>query len=163
MNEASKLLNKLLERGKIDGNKLASVVLLGFGQHFSFNQRILDHRFDHHVGVFKTGVIQRLKCWPKPSSTCGTTPSWPPIPPPFPSVSWHRRCNVHHVGVFKTGVIQRWLNGRNHAGQLIAVNFAALQQLAVLGAGIMGGGISYQSAWKGVPVKMKDINPQALT
>ncbi|QDY40554.1 fatty acid oxidation complex subunit alpha FadB [Candidatus Pantoea soli] len=37
------------------------------------------------------------------------------------------------------------------------------QQAAVLGAGIMGGGIAYQSAWKGVPVKMKDINPQALT
>ncbi len=37
------------------------------------------------------------------------------------------------------------------------------RQAAVLGAGIMGGGISYQSAWKGVPVKMKDINPQALT
>jgi 3-hydroxyacyl-CoA dehydrogenase/enoyl-CoA hydratase/3-hydroxybutyryl-CoA epimerase/enoyl-CoA isomerase len=36
-------------------------------------------------------------------------------------------------------------------------------QAAVLGAGIMGGGISYQSAWKGVPVRMKDINPQALT
>ncbi len=29
--------------------------------------------------------------------------------------------------------------------------------------GIMGGGIAWQSAWKGVPVKMKDINPQALT
>ncbi|NIF02374.1 fatty acid oxidation complex subunit alpha FadB [Pantoea sp. Acro-805] len=39
----------------------------------------------------------------------------------------------------------------------------APQQAAVLGAGIMGGGIAYQSAWKGVPVKMKDINPQALT
>lgn len=39
----------------------------------------------------------------------------------------------------------------------------APSQAAVLGAGIMGGGISYQSAWKGVPVKMKDINPQALT
>ncbi|MDJ0038497.1 3-hydroxyacyl-CoA dehydrogenase/enoyl-CoA hydratase/3-hydroxybutyryl-CoA epimerase/enoyl-CoA isomerase [Pantoea allii] len=39
----------------------------------------------------------------------------------------------------------------------------APKQAAVLGAGIMGGGISYQSAWKGVPVKMKDINPQALT
>ncbi|ERK17220.1 Enoyl-CoA hydratase [Pantoea sp. AS-PWVM4] len=35
-------------------------------------------------------------------------------------------------------------------------------QAAVLGAGIMGGGIAYQSAWKGVPVQMKDINPQAL-
>ncbi|KAA8667185.1 multifunctional fatty acid oxidation complex subunit alpha [Pantoea dispersa] len=37
------------------------------------------------------------------------------------------------------------------------------EQAAVLGAGIMGGGIAWQSAWKGVPVKMKDINPQALT
>ncbi|WP_130833237.1 fatty acid oxidation complex subunit alpha FadB [[Erwinia] mediterraneensis] len=36
-------------------------------------------------------------------------------------------------------------------------------QAAVLGAGIMGGGIAYQSALKGVPVKMKDINAQALT
>nr|WP_154325465.1 fatty acid oxidation complex subunit alpha FadB [Pantoea sp. 201603H] len=36
-------------------------------------------------------------------------------------------------------------------------------QAAVLGAGIMGGGIAYQSAWKGVPVIMKDINPKSLT
>lgn len=28
---------------------------------------------------------------------------------------------------------------------------------AVLGAGIMGGGIAYQSAYKGIPIKMKDI------
>ena len=33
---------------------------------------------------------------------------------------------------------------------------------AVLGAGIMGGGIAYQSAVKGVPVVMKDINSKAL-
>ncbi|MDL4913232.1 MAG: fatty acid oxidation complex subunit alpha FadB [Enterobacterales bacterium endosymbiont of Blomia tropicalis] len=39
---------------------------------------------------------------------------------------------------------------------------SAPAQAAVLGAGIMGGGISYQSAWKGVPVIMKDINSQAL-
>ncbi len=36
------------------------------------------------------------------------------------------------------------------------------QQAAVLGAGIMGGGIAYQSAWKGVPVMMKDINEKSL-
>lgn len=36
------------------------------------------------------------------------------------------------------------------------------RQAAVLGAGIMGGGIAYQSAWKGVPVLMKDINDKAL-
>ncbi|AHK19501.1 fatty acid oxidation complex subunit alpha FadB [Yersinia similis] len=33
---------------------------------------------------------------------------------------------------------------------------------AVLGAGIMGGGIAYQSALKGVPVIMKDINDKSL-
>ncbi|WP_067709817.1 fatty acid oxidation complex subunit alpha FadB [Erwinia sp. ErVv1] len=36
------------------------------------------------------------------------------------------------------------------------------KQVAVLGAGIMGGGIAWQSAWKGVPVTMKDINPTSL-
>ena len=37
------------------------------------------------------------------------------------------------------------------------------QQAAVLGAGIMGGGIAYQSASKGVPVIMKDISEKSLT
>ena len=37
-----------------------------------------------------------------------------------------------------------------------------VKRAAVLGAGIMGGGISYQSASKGVPVLMKDIAPKAL-
>ncbi|SFN50268.1 3-hydroxyacyl-CoA dehydrogenase / enoyl-CoA hydratase / 3-hydroxybutyryl-CoA epimerase / enoyl-CoA isomerase [Izhakiella capsodis] len=36
------------------------------------------------------------------------------------------------------------------------------ERAAVLGAGIMGGGIAWQSAWKGVPVILKDINPDAL-
>lgn len=38
----------------------------------------------------------------------------------------------------------------------------AIKKAAVLGAGIMGGGIAYQSALKGVPVVMKDINDKAL-
>lgn len=38
----------------------------------------------------------------------------------------------------------------------------AIKQTAVLGAGIMGGGIAYQSAVKGTPVIMKDINQPAL-
>ncbi|MDU7723466.1 MAG: fatty acid oxidation complex subunit alpha FadB [Citrobacter sp.] len=42
-------------------------------------------------------------------------------------------------------------------------NIEAPKQAAVLGAGIMGGGIAYQSAWKGVPVVMKDINDKSLT
>jgi 3-hydroxyacyl-CoA dehydrogenase/enoyl-CoA hydratase/3-hydroxybutyryl-CoA epimerase/enoyl-CoA isomerase len=36
------------------------------------------------------------------------------------------------------------------------------QQAAVIGAGIMGGGIAWQSAWKGVPVIMKDISEKSL-
>lgn len=38
-----------------------------------------------------------------------------------------------------------------------------VENAAVLGAGIMGGGIAYQSASKGVPIVMKDINQDALT
>ncbi|MBC3765733.1 fatty acid oxidation complex subunit alpha FadB [Neptunicella marina] len=38
----------------------------------------------------------------------------------------------------------------------------AINQAAVLGAGIMGGGIAYQSAVKGTPTVMKDINQAAL-
>jgi 3-hydroxyacyl-CoA dehydrogenase/enoyl-CoA hydratase/3-hydroxybutyryl-CoA epimerase/enoyl-CoA isomerase len=37
-----------------------------------------------------------------------------------------------------------------------------VHRAAVLGAGIMGGGIAYQSASRGVPVFMKDIAPKAL-
>ncbi|TDF36483.1 fatty acid oxidation complex subunit alpha FadB [Alteromonadaceae bacterium M269] len=37
-----------------------------------------------------------------------------------------------------------------------------IKQAAVLGAGIMGGGIAYQAAVKGLPVVMKDINQAAL-
>ncbi|ART80527.1 fatty acid oxidation complex subunit alpha FadB [Oceanisphaera avium] len=38
----------------------------------------------------------------------------------------------------------------------------AIKKAAVLGAGIMGGGIAYQSASKGIPAVMKDINDHAL-
>jgi len=38
----------------------------------------------------------------------------------------------------------------------------AINKAAVLGAGIMGGGIAYQSAYKGTPIVMKDINDKAL-
>lgn len=37
-----------------------------------------------------------------------------------------------------------------------------VQQAAVLGAGIMGGGVAYQSASKGTPILMKDINEAAI-
>lgn len=38
----------------------------------------------------------------------------------------------------------------------------APEQAAVIGAGIMGGGIAYQSAYSGIPVYLKDIQPAAL-
>ena len=37
-----------------------------------------------------------------------------------------------------------------------------VKSVAVLGAGIMGGGIAYQSASRGVPVLLKDIKPEAI-
>ncbi|WP_189442589.1 fatty acid oxidation complex subunit alpha FadB [Salinicola rhizosphaerae] len=37
-----------------------------------------------------------------------------------------------------------------------------IEQAAVLGAGIMGGGIAYQSAYKGTPILMKDIREEAI-
>ncbi len=39
---------------------------------------------------------------------------------------------------------------------------ADVKQAAVLGAGIMGGGIAYQSALKGTPILMKDINQAGI-
>jgi 3-hydroxyacyl-CoA dehydrogenase/enoyl-CoA hydratase/3-hydroxybutyryl-CoA epimerase/enoyl-CoA isomerase len=39
---------------------------------------------------------------------------------------------------------------------------AEIKQAAVLGAGIMGGGIAYQSAVRGTPIIMKDIRDEAL-
>jgi 3-hydroxyacyl-CoA dehydrogenase/enoyl-CoA hydratase/3-hydroxybutyryl-CoA epimerase/enoyl-CoA isomerase len=48
----------------------------------------------------------------------------------------------------------------------IAKNYEAdskpVEKAAVLGAGIMGGGIAYQSAYKGVPILMKDINEAGI-
>lgn len=39
---------------------------------------------------------------------------------------------------------------------------APVNKTAVLGAGIMGGGIAYQSAYKGTPILMKDIKEEAI-
>jgi 3-hydroxyacyl-CoA dehydrogenase/enoyl-CoA hydratase/3-hydroxybutyryl-CoA epimerase/enoyl-CoA isomerase len=48
----------------------------------------------------------------------------------------------------------------------IAKNYTKISrdvnQAAVLGAGIMGGGIAYQSAYKGTPILMKDINEDGI-
>jgi len=50
-------------------------------------------------------------------------------------------------------------------GQIAKKHIAAageVKQTAVLGAGIMGGGVAYQSASNGVPIVMKDIQQKAL-
>lgn len=56
------------------------------------------------------------------------------------------------VGLFLSDqlLVKKAKGWEKKSGQKIA-------QAAVLGAGIMGGGIAYQSALKGTPIKMKDI------
>lgn len=58
------------------------------------------------------------------------------------------------VGIFLNDQYVKSITRKRHA--------ELPKQAAVLGAGIMGGGISYQSALKGIPVIMKDINPKSL-
>lgn len=45
----------------------------------------------------------------------------------------------------------------------LAKSAPKIQSAAVLGAGIMGGGVAYQSASSGIPIVMKDIREEALT
>ena len=47
-------------------------------------------------------------------------------------------------------------------GKKLAKQSNSIQHAAVLGAGIMGGGIAYQSASKGTPIVMKDIATSSL-
>lgn len=61
------------------------------------------------------------------------------------------------VGIFLN---EQYVKGQ---AKKLAKGISAPKQAAVLGAGIMGGGIAYQSALKGVPVIMKDINDKSLT
>jgi 3-hydroxyacyl-CoA dehydrogenase/enoyl-CoA hydratase/3-hydroxybutyryl-CoA epimerase/enoyl-CoA isomerase len=69
-----------------------------------------------------------------------------------------------------SGEVARSLVGVFLADQLLAKKARAwskkadapVTRAAVLGAGIMGGGIAYQSAYSGVPIKMKDIAQAGL-
>lgn len=61
------------------------------------------------------------------------------------------------VGIF----INDQLLARN-ARRWQAEDRQGVSRAAVLGAGIMGGGIAYQSALKGIPIKMKDIARKGL-
>ncbi|HEY0914643.1 MAG TPA: fatty acid oxidation complex subunit alpha FadB [Solimonas sp.] len=61
-------------------------------------------------------------------------------------------------------LVQIFLNDQalKKQGRAYAKAAAPLRQAAVLGAGIMGGGIAYTSAVRGVPVLLKDIAAPAL-
>ena len=61
-------------------------------------------------------------------------------------------------------LVQIFLNEQFLAGKAKKLLPAAaeVKSAAVLGAGIMGGGIAYQSALKGVPISMKDIAQDGL-
>lgn len=46
--------------------------------------------------------------------------------------------------------------------RVLTENIASIKAAAVIGAGVMGGGIACQSALKGTPIVMKDINDNAI-
>lgn len=76
--------------------------------------------------------------------------------------------NKHFVALTRTDVAKSlvgiFLNDqlvKSKAKQAVK-NSEPVKNAAVLGAGIMGGGIAYQSASKGVPVLMKDIAQASL-
>ncbi|WP_305455838.1 fatty acid oxidation complex subunit alpha FadB [Photobacterium leiognathi] len=77
--------------------------------------------------------------------------------------------NQHFVKLAKTDVAEAlvsiFLNDQYIKGQAKKATKAAkpTNHAMVLGAGIMGGGIAYQSALKGTPVLMKDIAEASLT
>lgn len=60
------------------------------------------------------------------------------------------------VGIFLN---DQYVKGK---AKKITGNIQPPEQAAVLGAGIMGGGIAYQSAFTGVPIKMKDVDERPL-
>lgn len=68
------------------------------------------------------------------------------------------KTNVAHnlVGLF--------LNDQriNKVSKILSKQAQPVKRAAVLGAGIMGGGIAYQSGCKDIPIMMKDIKPEAL-
>lgn len=90
MTEAAKLLNKQLERGKIDGLKLAGVI--------STIHPTLDYAGFDRVDVVVEAVVENPKVkkryWRKPSRKCARKPCWPQIPLPSQFANWQAPLNV---------------------------------------------------------------------
>ncbi|MCC3862559.1 fatty acid oxidation complex subunit alpha FadB [Pseudemcibacter aquimaris] len=63
-----------------------------------------------------------------------------------------------------TSLVSLFLNDQivKRVSKKYTKNAEPVNMAAVLGAGIMGGGVAYQSASKGTPILMKDINEDAL-
>ncbi len=85
MSEAGKLLNKQLERGKIDGLKLAGVI--------STIQPTLAYAGFERADVVVEAVVENPKVKKSGISgnrrpRCARIPCWRRTPPPFPSVNW---------------------------------------------------------------------------
>jgi 3-hydroxyacyl-CoA dehydrogenase / enoyl-CoA hydratase / 3-hydroxybutyryl-CoA epimerase / enoyl-CoA isomerase len=61
-------------------------------------------------------------------------------------------------------LVQLFLNDQflKSRGKKLAASAHPVKRAAVMGAGIMGGGIAYQSALRGIPILMKDIAQQGL-
>ena len=68
------------------------------------------------------------------------------------------------AGDCAANLVQMFLNDQFLAGKARAIAKGAepVAKAAVLGAGIMGGGIAYQSALRGTPIVMKDIAQSGL-
>ncbi len=69
------------------------------------------------------------------------------------------------VGDVAANLVQMFLNDQLLAGMAKKAARLAKKEVksaAVLGAGIMGGGIAYQSASKGVPILMKDVRQEGI-
>lgn len=102
------------------------------------------------------------------------------MPAPLTAVkSMERNCSLnraeaieveieHFIKLVRTpqsnALIGLFLNeqGVSKHAKTVAKSGGDVKQAAVLGAGIMGGGIAYQSAYKGTPILMKDIAEAGL-
>ncbi len=102
------------------------------------------------------------------------------MPAPLTAVkSMERNCGLnraeaieveieHFIKLVRTpqsnALIGLFLNeqGVSKYAKTVAKQGGDVKQAAVLGAGIMGGGIAYQSAYKGTPILMKDIAESGL-
>ena len=156
MTEAAKLLNKQLERGKIDGLKLAGVI--------STIQPTLEYSGFDRVDVVVEAVVENPKVKKavlaeteskvRPDTVLASNTSTIPISE-LASVLQRPEnfCGMHFLN-------DQYVKAK---AKKLTKDVETPKHAAVLGAGIMGGGIAYQSAWKGVPVVMKDISDKSLT